>query len=393
MTADFPSVGTTASITIDITAALIDRFAESVGDDNPIHMDDAAARALGFSGRVAHGMSYASFVSTLIGTKLPGPGALWTSQTYRFTDTVHIGDQVMIEGTVTEIATTRNTLYLQIEAKNQHGKPVMEGESVVVQSGRTTSNTESIKARTARKSGPVALIAGAGGAIGQAIAARLAKDGFTLALCGRNLSNIEAHGREFPNAKAIALDLLDENSVRAGVEQAIGQLGVPDLIVHCATAGLPAASPLETHWDTFKQHFEIQVGGLHRLLAATAPSMISAGGGQFILIGSTATNGVPPKGLAAYTTGKAAASALTRSIAAELGPKGIRANIVSPHFIATPLTARVPDKARKLVAAQTPLRRLAEIEDVGAAVAFLAGGESRFINGHDMILDGGATMP
>jgi len=393
MTAGFPQVGTTASITVDITAALIDRFAEAVGDDNPIHMDDAAARALGFPGRVAHGMSYASFVSTLIGTRLPGPGALWTSQTYRFTDTVHIGDQVTIEGRVTEIAPTRNALYLRIEATNQNGKPVMEGESVVVLSGRAGSRIGAAQAGATKKSGPVALIAGAGGAIGQAIAARLAKDGFALALCGRNRPEIEAQCRELPHAHAIALDLLDEDSVRAGVEQAIQKFGAPDIVVHCATAGLPAASPAETHWDTFKRHFEVQVGGLHRLLASAAPAMISAGGGQFILIGSTATNGIPPKGLSAYTTAKAAANALTRSIAAELGPKGIRANIVSPHFVATALTARMPDKARKLVAAQTPLRRLAEIEDVGAAVAFLAGRESGFINGHNMILDGGATMP
>ncbi len=393
MTTDLPQVGTTASITVDITAALIDRFAEAVGDDNPIHMDDTAARALGFSGRVAHGMSYASFVSTLIGTRLPGPGALWASQTYRFTDTVHIGDRVTIEGRVTEIAPTRNTLHLQIEAKNQRGKPVMEGESVVVLSRQPAGDNETVKTGPVRKTGPVALIAGAGGAIGQAIAARLARDGYTLALCGRNHLAMESLSREFTNARGIALDLLDESSVRAGVEQIIRQLGAPDLVVHCATAGLPAASPLETNWETFKQHFEIQAGGLHRLLVSAAPAMVSAGGGQFILIGSTATNGVPPKGMAAYTTGKAAAGALTRSIAAELGPKGIRANIVSPHFIASPLTARVPDKARKLVAAQTPLRRLAEIEDVGAAVAFLAGGESRFINGHDMVLDGGATMP
>ena len=114
--------------------------------------------------------------------------------------------------------------------------------------------------------------------------------------------------------------------------------------------------------------------------------------GQFIYLASTAIHGSPPKGLSAYTSAKAAASALAKSMAIELAPHGIRTNIVSPHFVATPLTHKTTDKSRKVIAAMTPLRRLASEQDVAQSVTFLASEQASFINGHDLVLDGGAVM-
>ena len=89
---------------------------------------------------------------------------------------------------------------------------------------------------------------------------------------------------------------------------------------------------------------------------------------------------------------KAAGAQLIKSVALELAPYGIRANIISPGFLETGLTAGTTDKARKLVAVQSPMRRLADIKEISNVVGFLSSDNSSYINGHDIVVDGGTTM-
>lgn len=391
-----PEVGTRATLSVTLTEEHVRRFAEHIGDDNPLHMDDDFARALGFPGRVAHGMSYAAFLSTLIGTRLPGPGALWAAQTYRFAAPAFIGDEITLAAEVVETVPATRTLRLAVEATAADGRLVMEGESTVVVPGAEIAAPAVTRAAPAGAKQRVALIAGAGGGLGSAIAAALARAGYSLALCGRSVERNAAAAKHFQEtgvgAVAAALDLTDTASVNDAVATIRDALGAPTLAVHAASAALPSAKAENTDWEIFRRHFEIQAGGLHRLLRSTAPGMIESGGGLFIYIGSTATHGAPPDGMAPYAAAKAAGAQLAKSIALELAPKGIRANVVSPGFMATDLTASVPSKARKLAAAQSPLRRLAEVDEISGTVAFLSSDQSAYINGHDLVIDGGRTM-
>jgi NAD(P)-dependent dehydrogenase (short-subunit alcohol dehydrogenase family) len=144
--------------------------------------------------------------------------------------------------------------------------------------------------------------------------------------------------------------------------------------------------------STPHRHTEVQAGGLLRLFNRCSGGMIKEGSGHFIYVGSTVVRGAPAKGYGAYAASKAAAASLMRSIAAEFAPQGIRANIVSPYFLETGLNAAVSEKARHLAAAQVPMRRLANLDEIADAVAFLAGDAGRYINGHDLVVDGGRTM-
>ncbi|MBT3169905.1 MAG: SDR family oxidoreductase [Rhodospirillaceae bacterium] len=391
-----PEIGARATLSVALTEEHVRRFAEHIGDDNPLHMDDDFARALGFPGRVAHGMSYAAFLSTLIGTRLPGPGALWAAQTYRFAAPAFIGDEITLAAEVVEAVSATRTLKLAVEAVTADGRLVMEGESTVVLLGAEIGERAGARAPVAGGTRRVALIAGASGGLGSAIAAALARDGYSLALCGRSAERNAAtakHLRETGvDAVAAALDLTDATAVNNAVATIRDAIGAPTLVVHAASAALPNARVESTDWEIFRRHFEIQAGGLHRLVQSTAPAMIESGGGLFIYIGSTATHGAPPNGMAPYAAAKAAGTQLAKSIALELAPKGIRANIVSPGFMVTDLTASVPSKTRKLAAAQSPLRRLAEVDEVSGAVAFLSSDQSAYINGHDLVIDGGRTM-
>lgn len=125
------TVGQSAEMSRVVGAADIEAFAEVSGDNNPVHLDEAYARATAFGERIAHGMLGASYISAILGTRLPGPGAIYLSQNLRFRRPVKIGDLVVARATITELdeAKGRATLATVCEVG---GKSVIEGEAVVI---------------------------------------------------------------------------------------------------------------------------------------------------------------------------------------------------------------------------------------------------------------------
>ena len=124
-------VGDKVSITHAITAKDVDNFANLTGDDNPLHMSDEFAREHLFGERVVHGMLSASFISTIICTKIPGRGALWQSQTLEFKGPARIGDTIKVEAEVTYRSEAQRILVLAISVDNQKGEPLIRGEAKV----------------------------------------------------------------------------------------------------------------------------------------------------------------------------------------------------------------------------------------------------------------------
>lgn len=125
------SVGQSASYTKTVTEADIVKFAEVSGDNNPVHLDEAFAQSTMFKGRIAHGMLSAGFISTVIGTKLPGSGTIYMSQTLRFKAPVRIGDTVTATCTITEIIAEKRRAVLNTVCK-VGDTVVIEGEALVM---------------------------------------------------------------------------------------------------------------------------------------------------------------------------------------------------------------------------------------------------------------------
>lgn len=397
--AGFPKPGTIASLHIDVTESLVESFAQYSSDRNPLHFDDQFAQARGFPGRLAHGMSYGSFLSTLIGMHLPGPGALWLSQAVRFTAPVHVGDRLLMTARVTASDERSRAVHLSVIGENQHGQRVFEAECetlLPLAHGEQAASTKMESAPRPVDGQQVALLAGASGGLGSAIAKALGAAGFALGLAGRDQRRLSTLATELsadrvPNV-CLELDLCSDASVNQAVSQLETAFGAPGLVVHSATAMLENASLEAASSTQWTRHFEIQAGGMLRLFHRCSAAMLQRKSGHFIYIGTTAMRSAPPKGLGVYTAAKSAGASIARSIALEYAPRGIRANIVSPHLLATGLNASIGEKARLLAAAQVPARRLALVEEVAAAVAFMASEAACSINGHDLIVDGGATM-
>lgn len=107
-------------------------FAGITGDTNPAHIDEVYASSTKFNKRIVHGLLVASFISTVLGTKLPGPGTIYISQTINFKAPVYIGDTIEARVTVKEIIKEKNRVVLNTEVYNQNNEPVVAGEAIVL---------------------------------------------------------------------------------------------------------------------------------------------------------------------------------------------------------------------------------------------------------------------
>jgi acyl dehydratase len=125
-------IGQVATIRRNISPQDVAAFAACSGDYNPLHIDSEFAGRTRFKRPIAHGILVAGYVSAAIGTQLPGPGACWIQQSFRWPAPVFIGDQLEISLTITHKSNATHTLGIKVRAVNQHGTVVMEGEGMTM---------------------------------------------------------------------------------------------------------------------------------------------------------------------------------------------------------------------------------------------------------------------
>jgi 3-oxoacyl-[acyl-carrier protein] reductase len=384
-------VGDSESIVKEITEADVRRFVELSGDDNPLHVDREYARATPFKDIVVHGMIGASLVSTVIGTRLPGEGALWMSQDFTFALPVRLGDVLTASCTVLKKNERERILDLEASVTNQHAATVLSGRGQVRVLERRVPEAPAGVSQRVR----VAVVTGGSGGIGAAICARLAADGFAVVVGYRSE---EAEARrvveaiEAADGRAVAVRADVATEAEALVERAVRDFGGVSVLVNGASPRI-AATPFDAlEWDAVRGQLDVQVGGAFALAKAAVPLMREQGHGRIVSIVSQAIEGTPTPGWTAYAVAKSALAVFSRQLAAELGPAGITVNCVAPGMTDTRLIGDIPEKQRLIAARQTPLRRLARVEDVAGAVAYLASDDAAFVTGEVLRVNGGQVM-
>ncbi|MFE4633727.1 SDR family NAD(P)-dependent oxidoreductase [Streptomyces sp. NPDC056773] len=244
--------------------------------------------------------------------------------------------------------------------------------------------------------GRTALITGAASGIGRATAALLAEAGATVHCADRDAQGLQetaelitkAGGR----ATAHPLDVTD----RAAIKAAIAQAGPLDITA--AIAGIMhSSSVLETSDEDLDRVLDVNFKGVLRTCQEAARAMIAAGRpGSIITMASGAVDAAQP-GLLCYSAAKAAVVQLTKTLATEAGPHGIRVNAVAPGWIRTPMTGRhspeVQEQTEAMMTRMSPLRRVGEPEDIAQAVLYLASDASSFMTGQILRPNGGVSMP
>jgi NAD(P)-dependent dehydrogenase (short-subunit alcohol dehydrogenase family) len=245
---------------------------------------------------------------------------------------------------------------------------------------------------TYRLDGRIAVVTGAAGAIGSAIATLLSACSAQVALLDLAASRdrLDALAASLPGkAIAVSCDVTDEGSVQAAVQQVERELGCCDILVNNAGVLPPHASLQDTTLEVWERTMAVNVRGPFLCTREFGRQMLAHGHGCIVNIGSVAA--AKPNALPPYNVSKAAILALTRHTAVEWGPRGIRTNSVSPGFIMTPMSAvnYANEEQVKARIGMVPLRRLGTVDDIAQAVAYLASEGAAFVNGQDLLVDGG----
>jgi 2-hydroxycyclohexanecarboxyl-CoA dehydrogenase len=228
----------------------------------------------------------------------------------------------------------------------------------------------------------VAVVTGGSSGIGKAIAERLSKDGYRVAVFDLNPGDA-------PHSYVV--DVTDKAQIDAALTSIREELGPVTILVNAA--GLDGFKPfLKISFEEWQKVVNVNLHGVFHTIQSILPDMIAAGWGRIVNISSSSTHSGTPF-MTHYVSAKSAVNGLTKSLALEFGPKGITVNAVPPGFIDTPMLRKAEARGNlgdieKTIAA-TPVRRIGKPEDIAATCSFLISEEAGYLTGQIVGVNGG----
>lgn len=240
----------------------------------------------------------------------------------------------------------------------------------------------------------VAIVSGGTRGLGLAISQRLARAGHTPAMLYRAdeaaaaeaLAQVQAVA---PGALTVRADIAEPDSVARAVAEVEARLGAASVLVNNAFASTGAPRKVhELDPETWARGLDTNLSGAFLLTRAALPSMLAAGFGRVVFVGSLAARGEPGRSI--YATAKSGLVGLMRTVAKEYAQHGVTANMVSPGFMDAGAFLRLEPEVRERAAKSVPMRRLGRAEEVAEAVAYFASREAGYTTGQVLGVDGGA---
>ncbi len=240
----------------------------------------------------------------------------------------------------------------------------------------------------------VAIVTGASRGIGRAIALRLAKDGRHVVLMARSAGPLEELQGEITRAggraTARTVDVSDSAQFAGAIEQVAGELGRLDVLVN--NAGITRDNLILRMSDAeWAEVVQTNLTSAFVACRAAARPMMKGKFGRIVNIAST-SGVVGNAGQANYAAAKAGLIGLSKTIARELGGKGITCNVVAPGYIETDMTANLPQEVKDKIESMVAVRRLGTAEDIAAAVSYVSSDQAGYLTGQVLVVDGGMTM-
>ncbi len=240
----------------------------------------------------------------------------------------------------------------------------------------------------------IALVTGASRGLGRAMAMQLGQAGATVIGTATSESGAQAIGQALEQAGikgcGMVLDVTDAAGIEAAIKEIGARFGPPSVLVN--NAGITRDNLMmrmkDEEWDSI---IDTNLSSVYRVIKACLRGMMKARHGRIVNISSVVgATGNP--GQANYAAAKAGLIGLTKSLARELGSRGITVNAVAPGFIDTDMTRELPEASRDALLNQIPLGQLGQPEDIAAAVVFLASPAARYITGETLHVNGGMYM-
>jgi len=249
---------------------------------------------------------------------------------------------------------------------------------------------------TGKLQGKVALVTGAGSGIGRAASLRFTQEGAKVAVCELNeemgKETIDMIKKQGGEAFLIKVDVSSSPEVQAAVQSCIESYGTIDALYNCAGIWRPEDMPVdgvrEDVWDSF---IDVHLTGTFLFCKYAIPEMMKNKRGSIVNMSST--SGLVGSRWHAYSAAKGGIQSLTKSIAVSYAPHNIRANVICPGGIDTPLSAKATadPQLKKELLERTPMGRFGRAEEVAALALFLASDDSSYITGTFIPIDGGFT--
>ena len=242
-----------------------------------------------------------------------------------------------------------------------------------------------------RLDGKVAVVTGGNRGIGRALAQALGEAGARVAIAARDAARSETVAGEL-GAFAVTTDVTDKTSVGAMLETVTAELGPVDVLVNNSGACFHRAA-LDVPEDEWRTVFDVNVDGLWHCSQVVGRQMVERGTGSIINIGSISAQIVNrPQWQPAYNASKAAVHQLTKSLAAEWAPHGVRVNALAPGYIKTEMAPVDDPHFKPRWIDDAPMQRYALPEELGPSIVYLASGASSFMTGTVLVIDGGYTL-
>ncbi len=240
----------------------------------------------------------------------------------------------------------------------------------------------------------VCAITGANGGLGQALARAFAAQGARVALLDRTIEGLDALAEKIVTAGGhapllVACDVSDEAAVKAAADQVQAALGAADVLVNNAALLRPGALD-ELAITDWNQQIAVNLTGYYLCARAFGAQMTAKGQGALVHVASISASN-PQDRSGAYSVTKAGVLMLSRQLANEWGPRGVRSNVVSPGMVETPMSAAfyADPVLRQKREGVVPLRRIGQPPDIADAALFLASPRAAYITGEDILVDGG----
>ncbi len=247
-----------------------------------------------------------------------------------------------------------------------------------------------------RLGGKIAIVTGAGQGIGEGIARKFAAEGARVIVAERDKKTGAAVARSLPGARFIHTDVASEDSIAAMVAETAETVGAPDILVN--NAGIAVFDePLSLSAEEWHRCFSVDLDGVWYCCKHVLPHLLAKGAGSIVNIASTHSFQIIPHTFP-YPVAKHGVLGLTRALAIEYAPRGIRINAISPGYIDTPInewyfgTQPDPAAARRKAEDLHPVKRLGRSDEVAAVATLLASDEATFMIGANLVIDGGVSI-
>lgn len=353
-------VGQEADLDFCIQASDVEMFVELSGDASPLHTDEQYARRTKYRGCVAHGMLVALPISTLVGMCLPGQNATLLGFEIRYQKPVRIGDKLHLNAQVESKSPALQAIIIKF-AITCEDQVVAQGKARVLVGDPPRPTplmgelTEIAQELNLNFSGAVALVTGASRGIG-AIVAKL------LTLCGARVCvnyyrcRHEALANMYDGGIALTLqaDVRVEDDVQRMVNEAALQLGPVDILVNNAVGSANPEGFSSLTWVKMQKALDVILGGAFNCIQAVLPSMLERGKG---IILNVTTRGLenPPVGSCTYLAAKGGLASLTKALAVEVEPRGVKVCAFAPPVTDTDLVAYIPAYHRRAMELADPV--------------------------------------